>query len=303
MRRCVGSSEIVALCHTRVDSQTAMLDGRSADAVGSKTISPRFVVLATTTTVGHLHNAPLDDSTNNNSLCSYNPHSAKFCVVGWRLPVIACGYLLTGRRSAWPGSCVHLSPKITVHIASPSSLCLHSNWPKLMAPGSVKVCIVGDFLPSLFARCSLSNIITTDNGPQFIFAKFAAFVEERGIKHNRTSFYQHEANGGVESLKNGIRTYLTEGLPFPTALLHPSPLPDNAALNYKLPDSTDVGPGTAAFLALAKRLSNGHTSTTPSLRAKVDYVQRRIKQQFDRRQRAKAPPFKTGDWVWVRRPN
>lgn len=146
---------------------------------------------------------------------------------------------------------------------------LHSKWPEVIAVGSVTTCVVADFPSSLFARWGLLNTINIDNCPQLIAAEFVAFVEERGIKHIRMSFYRPEINGGVERLtqflKNGIRTHLAEGLPFPTALL--CTFSTNGAMPRSTtgssPSATDVGLGTATSLALANCPSSGHkTSST-----------------------------------------
>lgn len=86
---------------------------------------------------------------------------------------------------------------------------LHSKWPESSQ--------------TFFPPCLRGGAITTDNGPQFTSTEFAAFVEEKGIRHIHTAFYHPEANGGVErlnqSLKNGIRAHLAEGLSFSMALL------------------------------------------------------------------------------------
>lgn len=166
---------------------------------------------------------------------------------GWAISTVAINTM--GAHPAgclrWLRSVPHPLPQRFLLVAYD----LHSKCPEVMATGSVTLCIVTDFLSSLFARWGLQNTITTDNGPQLISAEFAAFVEEKGIKHICTSFYHTEANGGFEwqnlSLKNGIRAHLVKGFKFFTALLR-TLLHDwaHSTLNYRqLPSSTDVGPG------------------------------------------------------------
>ena len=46
-------------------------------------------------------------------------------------------------------------------------------------------CVVREFLP-MFARFGLSDVLVTDNGPQFASAEFAVFVRKKGITHLKT---------------------------------------------------------------------------------------------------------------------
>ncbi|KAI3360245.1 hypothetical protein L3Q82_014555 [Scortum barcoo] len=96
------------------------------------------------------------------------------------------------------------------------------HWPEVLPTSSVTTRVVSDFLSSLFARWGVPDAITTDNRPQFISADFIAFMGGRGIKHIRTALYHPQANGGVErfnqTLKNGLRAHLADGLPFSPAL-------------------------------------------------------------------------------------
>lgn len=66
---------------------------------------------------------------------------------------------------------------------------LHSKWPEVLPAGSVTTKVVIGFLSSLFARWGVPNVITMDNGPQFISANFTAFMTGRGVKHIRTALY------------------------------------------------------------------------------------------------------------------
>ena len=151
--------------------------------------------------------------------------------------------------------------------------------------------------------------MVTDNGPQFVSAEFAVFLEERGIKHIRTALYHPEANGGVErlnqSLKNGIRAHLADGLPFSAALL-------STLLHYRATPHSTTG-SSPALLMMGRELqlplsrlrapAAATPAAAPSQSTRVADAQRRMKQRFDRRRRVKTPPFSAGDWVRIRRPN
>ncbi len=66
---------------------------------------------------------------------------------------------------------------------------LHSKWPELTATGSVTSQVIVDFLDSLFSCWGLPQLITTDNGPQFISGDFKSYLESKGIQHIRTALY------------------------------------------------------------------------------------------------------------------
>ena len=106
--------------------------------------------------------------------------------------------------------------------------------------GFVTTRVVIDFLSSLFARSGVPDAVTTNNGPQFISANFAAFVEERGIKHFRTAFYHPQANGEVQGLKNRLRAHLAGGSPF-SAL-------KSTLLHYRATPHTTTGRSPAVLM-------------------------------------------------------
>ncbi|XP_057713151.1 uncharacterized protein K02A2.6-like [Corythoichthys intestinalis] len=167
---------------------------------------------------------------------------------------------------------------------------LHSKWPEVLPVSSVTTQQITDFLSSLFARWGVPDAVTTDNGPQFISADFAAFTGEKGIKHIRTALYHPQANGGVErfnqTLKNGLRAHLAEGLPFSTAL-------QNTVLHYRATPHATTG-SSPAFLMLGRELqlpmdrlrppkrdSPGPPAAGTSVGDKVAENQRRMKHRYD----------------------
>jgi len=99
----------------------------------------------------------------------------------------------------------------------------YSKWPEALPLGSVTTQSVIQRFDSVFAEWGFSDIITKDNGPQFICSDFLTYLVEKAIKHIRTAVYHTQANGGVEWLKqmlrNGIHAYLTQGWKFEAAFL------------------------------------------------------------------------------------
>ena len=162
--------------------------------------------------------------------------------------------------------------------------------------------VVIDFLESLFARWGLPSAVTTDNGPQFISTDFTSFLSSCGVKHIRTAFYNPQANGGVErlnqSLKNGIRAHLAEGLQFPAALR-------KTLMHYRAAQHSTTG-CTPASLMLGRALPVDspapapRSGQTPEQRqAQVAARQQKTKQRYNRSHRVKRPTLAPLDWVRV----
>lgn len=64
---------------------------------------------------------------------------------------------------------------------------LHSKWPELTTTGSVTSQVIVDFLESFFSCWGLPQIITTDNGPQFVSGDFTFYLESKCIQHSPLS--------------------------------------------------------------------------------------------------------------------
>lgn len=182
---------------------------------------------------------------------------------------------------------------------------LHSKWPEVTTVGSVTTRVITDFLEALFSRWGTPTTITTDNGPQFISAEFAAFLGERGIKHIRTALYHPEANGGVErlnqTLKNGIRAHLADGFQFDAALLR-------TLLHYRSTQHSTTGSSPALLmmgrelqLPLDRLRAQANLAPPAQVRDRVIECQRKMKQRYDRKRRAKTSHIVVRDWVRVRR--
>jgi hypothetical protein len=59
-------------------------------------------------------------------------------------------------------------------------------------------------LEVIFARHGLPEVLTSDNGPQFISEKFKIFMQENGINHRRVTAKWPQANGEVERQNRSI---------------------------------------------------------------------------------------------------
>lgn len=115
-------------------------------------------------------------------------------------------------------------------------------------------------LEEVFSRHGLPESLTSDNGPQFIAAEFAEYIEREGIRHHKNTAKWPQANGEVERQNNSLlkrlqiadaekkdwkrelRTYLTayRGIPHPTTGMSPAELLFGRKVRTKLPELRDV---------------------------------------------------------------
>lgn len=183
---------------------------------------------------------------------------------------------------------------------------LHSKWPEVVPTGTVTTQVITDILETLCARWGMPRAITTDNGPQFVFADFSRFLSDRGIKHIRTAYYNPQANRGVErfnqSLKNGIRAHLTQGCAFQTAL-------NQTLMHYRASQHTTTGTSPASLmlgremelpldrLKVQGMVAPAEDNTQDKLKASVNRHQQNMQRYFDRKHRVKSTDIRTGDWV------
>lgn len=183
----------------------------------------------------------------------------------------------------------------------------YSKWPEVAFSSHVTADVVIAFLQSLFSREGNPSCIVTDNGPQFLSSVFADFLAERGICHMRTSVYYPQCNGAVErwnrvlkecilaaeqmqkSWKPAVTAFLQNyrATPHATTGVSPSELLHNRKMRTKL----DIFP------------VKGKNDKCATVRDTVEVRQKKWKEYTDERRGAKAPMFKPGDWVRVKRPD
>jgi hypothetical protein len=87
----------------------------------------------------------------------------------------------------------------------------YSSFPELLMTTDITTNTITTWLEAIFARYGNPNEIISDNGPQFISAKFTEFLKFRNIKHTRSAVYNPQENGLVEVfnryLKHGIQAF------------------------------------------------------------------------------------------------
>ena len=183
----------------------------------------------------------------------------------------------------------------------------HSKWPEIATTGTVTTTSVINILEKIFTRWGLPESVTTDNGPQFVSDQFEAFLAGYDIRHNLTSRYNPQANGGVERLnrvlKESLKASLAEGKKFDEAI-------QIFLRTYRSTPHAITGV-TPAELMINRNLRLGlnvlqpRKPSTDNMKAKASEIaarQEKAKAYTDQRRRARQPQFRVGDWVRVARP-
>lgn len=114
----------------------------------------------------------------------------------------------------------------SIFSSSPSAILvvydLHWKWPDVVSMGSVTAPAIVDCLEQRFSLWGIPQVVTTDNGQQFISSEFSSYILAKGITYICTSYYYPQANDGVKrfnrSLKNLTCVYLTQGFSFRASL-------------------------------------------------------------------------------------
>ena len=66
----------------------------------------------------------------------------------------------------------------------------HSKWPEVILVSSTTSSLTIEVLRDLFARLGIPEQIVSDNGAQFVFEEFQAFIRSNGIGHITSAPYQ-----------------------------------------------------------------------------------------------------------------
>ena len=84
----------------------------------------------------------------------------------------------------------------------------YSKWVEVELMQEVKTSQVIDMFQKLFNREGIPKHIVSDNGSQFTSREFARFLEERGIRHQKTPLYHAQANGAVERFNRTLGGFM-----------------------------------------------------------------------------------------------
>ncbi|XP_055633639.1 uncharacterized protein K02A2.6-like [Toxorhynchites rutilus septentrionalis] len=101
----------------------------------------------------------------------------------------------------------------------------YSKWPEIYRTRSTSTTKTLEMLDEIFARYGNPKTLVSDNGSQFVSARFKQFCEEAGITHLTIAPYHPQSNGQaerfVDTLKRGLKKSPAElflGRPITTTL-------------------------------------------------------------------------------------
>ncbi|XP_064475479.1 uncharacterized protein K02A2.6-like [Ornithodoros turicata] len=187
-----------------------------------------------------------------------------------------------------------------------------SKWPEAKFCANVTASTILDFLRSVFAREGYPNNLVSDHGPQFISHQFEQFLRDRGIQHSFSSLYYPRASGLVKRFNRVLKTMFkprswkeahcdkpspstwdcTDGTPHATTGKSPAEL-----LHGRKPRTRLDIVGIPSSL-----LEDDPAAAMTNLRERVRRHQQQSKTYTDQKRSAKAPKYKVGDYVRVRKP-
>ncbi len=122
-----------------------------------------------------------------------------------------------------------------------------TRFPETLTTKKTTSAVIINWLKGIFARYGTPDILTSDNGPQFVSDEFREFLGSRDIEHHRAAVYNPQENGVVENfnryIKHGIEAFTAENIDWDEGMHHllsqfraTSPVP-----NGKSPAETFLG--------------------------------------------------------------
>ena len=87
----------------------------------------------------------------------------------------------------------------------------HSKWPEVVEMKTTTAAQTIVVLRKMLSAYGLPEQLVSDNGPQFVSAKFNEFCTENGIRHIRVSPYHPSSNGLAERFVQTFKTAMKKG--------------------------------------------------------------------------------------------
>ena len=159
-------------------------------------------------------------------------------------------------------------------------------------------------LQRIFATHGMPRVIRSDNGPPFTSYEFQAFMEECGINHRRITPLWPQANSEAENfmkpLTKAIRAAHLEKKNWKTEI-------HAFLLNYRATPHSTTGFAPAVLLfnrqiqtKLPQVHSNAEQEKDSAVRSKDTTAKEKMKENTDRKRRAKKSVIEIGDLILIR---
>ncbi|XP_064479116.1 uncharacterized protein K02A2.6-like [Ornithodoros turicata] len=188
----------------------------------------------------------------------------------------------------------------------------HSRWPELCFSNTVTTATVIGFLRQIFSREGHPVEIVTDNGCQFISHEFRAFLEERGIRHIRSSVYHPQGNGMIERFNKVLKCFVQvaqlESRPIKEAVqeyigvYRATPHASTGLAPAFLLHGRDIRTRLNTIGFPTRKFLTEPASEMNCLRERIEKKQARLKAYVDQKRSAKRQHFEPGDFVRVKLP-
>ncbi|XP_055524749.1 uncharacterized protein K02A2.6-like [Wyeomyia smithii] len=149
----------------------------------------------------------------------------------------------------------------------------YSKWPEIYRTRSTNTTKTLEMLDEIFSRFGNPKILVSDNGSQFVSARFKQFCDEAGITHLTIAPYHPQSNGQaerfVDTLKRGLKKLRERGNPatfrhLQTFLSVYRSTPNRSARDHKSPAELFLGRPLTTTLDLLKP----RKSSTPAVNSK-----------------------------------
>ena len=176
----------------------------------------------------------------------------------------------------------------------------YSRWIEIAHLAKTDTTNVKNHMKAIFARLGIPELVKSDYGTQYMSREFARFAESYGFTHTQSDPCHQSDNGAAERAVQTIKNLLSK-----------ADDPYLAMLNYRVtPQAHGFSPAELMFgRTLRTRIPTHPSQFIPRkhdierFRKKNQELKMKMKENFDRRHRAKPlPPFQQGEKVWMKTP-
>ena len=151
-------------------------------------------------------------------------------------------------------------------------------------------------LKSIFTRHGVTQILVSDNGPQYSASSFATFAEEYGYSHVTSSPKFPQANGAAERAVETVKSLLTKNEdPYIALTLYRSTPLENRYSPAELLMSRRI----RTIIPIAPAQLNPSVPDSFQVKRKEQLIKERQRENFNHHRGKDFVPLKQGQTVWI----